>query len=269
MESLVPTLFQEIYRKHFSVAYDMTHESTWCWLTSQHIRNFYAPMCTKDVLPGACITLREEHSPKMFLWMIEEYVYILFHLHVDDHDGLLVLGHELLLLAHSRCCRKRGGGWGLHRMSPTPLDRLPACTLKTLKCVVQAKDTIQLEHLAWGVFDNVMGKMPQLSGFETYSQILRCLVDKAYKGLQMHCTVCISALFGIEVTIIRLIPGGPEPQKSARPERYSSTRDAIKELRGSYSALKDKQDSVGGDQASAEVVQTADPNIHALKWMKE
>ena len=38
---------------------------------------------------------------------------------------------------------------------------------------------------------------------------------------------------------------------------------------GSYSTFKDKLDSVGGDQASGEVVQTADLNIHAMKWMKE
>ena len=122
------------------------------------------------------------------LWMIEEYAFILSHLCVDDCDGLLVLGHELLLLAHSRCCRKRGGGRGSCRMGPTPLDRLPACTLETLELVVWATDTLQLECLVWAVFDNVMGlgKMPQLSGSETYGQILRCLVDKGCKGLHMH-----------------------------------------------------------------------------------
>ena len=30
--------------------------------------------------PGPCILLREGHRPKMFLWMIEEYVYILSQL---------------------------------------------------------------------------------------------------------------------------------------------------------------------------------------------
>ena len=195
------------------MAYDMTQESTWHWLTGQHIQDFYAPMNTRDDLPGACITLHEGHQPKMFLWMI------LSHLRVNDCDGLLVLGHELLLLACSRCCRKRGGGWGSHRTGPTPLDRLPTCTVKTLECAVRATDTIQLERLAWDVFDNVMGpgKTPQLSRFETYGQILRRLVDKAYKGLQMHCPACTSASFGVEVTTIRLRPGGFEPQKPGRP----------------------------------------------------
>ena len=149
--------------------------------------------------------------------MIEEYAFILSQLCVNDHDRLLVLGHELLLLVHSGCCRKRGGGWGSCCRGPTPLDQLPACTLKTLEHMVPATDTIQLECLVWAVFDNVMGlgKMPQLSRFETYSQILRCLVDKAYKRLHMCCPAHTSASFGMEITTIRLIPGGPEPQKSA------------------------------------------------------
>ena len=45
--------------------------------------------------------------------------------------------------------------------------------------------------------------------------------------------------------------------------------DVRKEFAGSYSTFKDKQDSTGGDQASGEVIQTADPNIHAMKWMNE
>ena len=110
MESLVPTLFHEIYRKCFGMTYDVTQESTWCWLTTQHISDFYAPAYTRDDPPSLCITLREGHRPKMFLWMIEEYAFILCHLCGDDRDGFLVLGHELLLLACSRCCRKRGGG---------------------------------------------------------------------------------------------------------------------------------------------------------------
>ena len=36
MES--PTLFYEIYRKCFGAAYDMSQESTWHWLTNEHIR---------------------------------------------------------------------------------------------------------------------------------------------------------------------------------------------------------------------------------------
>ena len=129
MESLVPTLFHEIYRKHFGVAYDMTQESTWHWLTGKHIHDFSTPAYTRDDPPQPCITLRKGHRPKMFLWMMEEYVYILFKLHVDDQDGQMVLAHELLLLMHSRCCRKRGGGGlGLCQTVVQSLDGLPVCS---------------------------------------------------------------------------------------------------------------------------------------------
>ena len=79
----------------------------------------------------------------MFLWMIEEFAFVLCHLHKDDQDGALVLGHELLLLAHSWCCQKRGSCCA----GPTPLDRLPVCTSKTLEHAVLVTNTIQLEHL--------------------------------------------------------------------------------------------------------------------------
>ena len=109
MEDLIPTLFHEIYRKCFGVSYDVTQESNWHWLTNQHIHDFYVPAYTRDNPPGMCIILCQGLWPKMFLWMIEEYAFILSHLCINDCNGLLVLGHELLLLVHSRCCRKRGG----------------------------------------------------------------------------------------------------------------------------------------------------------------
>ena len=108
MEKHAPALFLEIYWKHFSATYDATQESTWQWLMAQHINDFYAPAYTRDDQPNTCLTLREGHRPKMFLWMVEEFAFILCHLHKDDQDGALVLGHELLLLAHSHCRQKRG-----------------------------------------------------------------------------------------------------------------------------------------------------------------
>ena len=66
MDSLVPTLFHEIYRKHFDATYDMTQDSTWHGLTAQHISNFYTPTYIRDDTPSMCITLRKGHRPKMF-----------------------------------------------------------------------------------------------------------------------------------------------------------------------------------------------------------
>ena len=136
MDSLMPTLFHEIYRKRFGVTYYVAQENTWCWLTAQHKSDFYVPVYTGSDPLNPCITLCEGHRPKMFLWMVEEYTFILCHLCGDDRDGFLVLGHELLLLACSWCCQKRGGSRGLRRAGPTPLDRLPTCTFETLERVV-------------------------------------------------------------------------------------------------------------------------------------
>ena len=68
----------------------------------------------------------------------------------------------------------------MHHAGPTPLDRLPACTFETLEHAVLATDTIQLERLAWAVFDNIMGpgETPPLSGLETYNQIIGRLSGK-------------------------------------------------------------------------------------------
>ena len=196
--------------------------------------------------------------------MVEEFAFILCHLCKDDQDGAMVLGHELLLLAHSRCRRKRGS----HRAGATPLDRLPACSFQTLERAMLVLDTIQLERLAWVVFDNIMGlgEAPPLCRFETYDQIVRCLASKAYKGVHMRCPACTSASFGTEVTTMTAV--NPESQKSTRPPHYTMTRDVREEFRGSYSAYKEKQDSAGRDQSYAPT-HPVDPNTQGMKWMKE
>ena len=248
MEKHVPTLFlEDIPEALQRMTYDATQESTWQWLTAQHISDFYAPAYTRDDPPNTCLTLREGHRPKMFLWMVEEFTFILCHLCKDDQDGALVLGHKLLLLACSHCRRKRGS----HRVGATPLDRLPACSFQTLEHTMLAPDTIQLEHLAWAVFDNIMGpgEAPPLCGFETYDQIVRCLASKAYKGVHMHCPVRTSTSFGTEVTTSTVV--NPESRKSTKPLRYTMTWDVREEFRGSYSAYKEKQDIAERDQSYA------------------
>ena len=87
--------------------------------------------------------MHEGNQPKMFLWMLEEYMYILSKLCMDDRDGLMVLGHELLLLTWSRCCRKRGGGRASCHPGALSLDHLLACSRDILEhAVCSTKDTI-------------------------------------------------------------------------------------------------------------------------------
>ena len=200
----------------------------------------------------------------MFLWMVEKFTFILCHLPKDDWDGALVLGHELLLLAHSRCRQKRGS----HCAGATSPDRLPTCSFKTLEHAMLVPDTIQLERLAWAVFDNIMGpgEAPPLYGFETYNQIVGCLASKAYKGVHTRCPACTSASFGAEGTTSNM--ESPEPKKGTRPQHYTMTQDVREEFGGSYSAFKEKQDIVGKNQSCA-LMHLVDPNTQGMKWMKE
>ena len=104
-----------------------------------------------------CMMKCEGHRPKMFLWMLEEFSYILGWLCEDDRDGCMVLGHELLLLTCSRCCSKRGGARGLCQSSMLSVDLLPACSLDTLECSIHAsKDTTSLKGLVWAVYNNLL-----------------------------------------------------------------------------------------------------------------
>ena len=201
---------------------------------AQHISDFYMPAYTRSDPPSLCIILREGHRPKMFLWMVEEYAFILCHLHRDDCDGFLVLGHELLLLACSQCCQKREGGRGSCCMqAQLPLDRLPACTFQNLgACAVQAAGTIQLERLAWAVFDNIMGPVARRHYFLSWRCIMKsveCQAGKAYKGLHM-CTAQLRtfASFGADATS-RPRPGDSDLKKPGRPQCYSMTWDVRKE----------------------------------------
>ena len=148
------------------------------------------------------------------------------------------------------------------------LDRLPTYSFQTLEHAMLVPDTIQLERLAWAVFDNIMGpgEAPPLCGFEMYVQIIRHLASKAYKGVHMHCPAHTSASLGTEVTTATVV--NPESKKSTRPQRYTMTRDVREEFRGSYSAYKEKQDSAERDQSYAPTC-LVDPNTQGMKWMKE
>ena len=97
MENLVPTLFHEIYRKHFGATYDSSQ--IYLALVDQptHMRLLRASLHQGRSAPCVCNHTQRPQAQD-FQWMLEEYVYILSPLCVDDRDGLMVIGHELLLL---------------------------------------------------------------------------------------------------------------------------------------------------------------------------
>ena len=265
---MTPTLFAEIYRMRFSASYDPTQESTWHWLTNENIQDFTTPCYTREDPPHPCMMKHEGHRPKMLLWMIEEFIYIMGCLCDEDRDGHIVLGHELLLLVWSQCCRKRGGGRGPHHASALLMDSLPACSPETLECIVWAlKDTISLECLTWAVYDNilVLGPTPRLSGMESYGQVVRHLMEKAYKGLHMWCPGCTSMVFvwvGRLWSIVTIPWRSTEQMETA----VSSTHHSL--WREGFSMMQDIWESAKSDQATGGQSEL-DPIKDMLKWMKE
>ena len=204
--------------------------------------------------------MHKGHRSKMFLWMLEEFEYILFGLHADDQDGLMVLGHKLLLLMHSRCCRKRRGGRASFCPAVLSLDHLPACSRDTLEHAVHSsKDGVALECLAWAVYDNQLApeKSLSLSGFESYGQVLQCLVAKAFKGIQMHCLVHTSVVFKLieRLKSVVIVLQKSLQTESSWIEEYPMTRDVREEFAGG--------DHVAGRE------KPLDLDADMLKWMKE
>ena len=119
------------------------------------------------------------------------------------------------------------------------------------------QDTMALEHLAWAMYDNQLrlGKLLSLSSFESYGQVLQCLVDKAFRGLQACCLACTSAVFKpVEKVKVKSVVN--VPQKAPWTERYPMTRDVWEEF-------------AGGDQVARGWEQPLDPETDASKWMKE
>ena len=185
----------------------------------------------------------------MFLWILEEFVYILGLLH-KDRDRHMVLGHELLLLTCSRCCSKRRGGRGLCHISALSIDLLPACSLDTLECTVWAlKDTMSLECLTWEVYNNLLvpGQSLLLSGFNSYGQVVQHLVDKVYKGLHSQCLSHTSAVFE---------PYGESQIHCHGPAKILTSRRTQNDVGHEFAK---------GDQATGQL----DPVLDALKWMWE
>ena len=111
-----------------------------------------------------------------------------------------------------------------------------------------------------------LGKRPPLSGFETYNQIIRCLMDKTYKGLYTRCPVRTSASFDVEEEK----PGlrNPDCKRNDKPRCYSMTRDVREKFSGSYSTPREGQD-IAGEYQSSTPMPMVNPNTQGMKWMKE
>ena len=85
-------------------------------------------------------------------------------------------------------------------------------------------DTTSLECIAWVVYDNLLAltESLSLSGYESYGQVLQCLVDNVYRGLNTHCLVHTSALFKPEGRLKSVVK---VPQKSPQTRKFPMMRD--------------------------------------------
>ena len=108
-----------------------------------------------------------------------------------------------------------------------------------------SKDTTSLERLSWVVYDNLLAprKSPSLSGYESYGQVLQCLVDNAYRGLHIHCLVHTSALFKPEGRLKSVVM---VPQRSPQARKFPMMRDMREEFA--------KEDQATGGQLDPVVI---------------
>ena len=70
----------------------MTHlMSCLRWWINENIRDFIVPTFICGDLLQACTVRYKGHSPKVLLWIMEEFFYISHDLTEEDRDGHIVL----------------------------------------------------------------------------------------------------------------------------------------------------------------------------------
>ena len=70
-------VFLVVFHAHFDACYDVSNESCMRWWINENIRDFIAPTFIHGDLPQVCNVRREGHCPKVLLWIMEEFFYIL------------------------------------------------------------------------------------------------------------------------------------------------------------------------------------------------
>ena len=137
------------------------------------------------------------NCPKVLLWIMEEFFYILHDLTEEESDGHVTLGFELMIEAEHRYRIKQGGGIRCC-CSPSHASSTLPCSQEMLECITWGKpDSKTLEGLVWSVYDGLLslGPTPKLAGPKSYNQVTRCLAAKVFRGLQVHCSARTSAQF--------------------------------------------------------------------------
>ena len=116
-----------------------------CWRDVVHDwPNFHAPSMSVVNLDEVNL-LHLGHHLKMFLFLLEEMVYVYAHISADDVDGMWVMAYEVLAMAEMwyRLCKR----------STNPQDMIGGDAMSR----VVLGDLTGLEKLMWVVFDRALG----------------------------------------------------------------------------------------------------------------
>ena len=213
-------------------------------------------MYIRGDLPQACTVQCEGHRPKVLLWIMEEFFYILHDLTEEDCDGCIVLGYELMIEAE-HWYRIKGRGIGCHH-SPSHASSALPCSQEMLEHIAWGKpDSKTLDCLVWSVYNGLfsLGPTPKLAGPESYNQVTRCLAAKVFRGLQVHCLARTSAQFDEppqpKVQSVVLAP--PQSEITRKTEAMGTASPKVEDT---------EEGAVGGELC-------VDPDKHLMAWMRD
>ena len=139
-----------------------------CWRDVVHDwPNFHAPSMSVVDLDEVNL-LHSGHHPKMFLFLLEEMVYMYTRVGADDANGLWVMAYEVLIMAEM--------WYFLRKRSANPQDMMWG---DAMSCVVLG-DLVRLEKLAWAISDRALatGVSPELRPNESWERMVHGIFDK-------------------------------------------------------------------------------------------
>ena len=149
-------VFLAVFHACFNACYDTSNESCLRWWINENICDFIAPTYIHGDPLQPCMVQHKGHCPKVLLWIMEEFFYILHDLTEEDHNGHVILSYELMMEAKHRYRIKWGGGAGCCH-SPSHASSTPLCSSETLECVAWTKpDSKTLECLVWSVYNGLI-----------------------------------------------------------------------------------------------------------------
>ena len=117
--------------------------------------------------------LHSGHHPKMFLFLLEEMVYVYARISTDDIDGLWVMAYKVLAMAEL--------WYHLRKRSANPQDMTRGEAMSR----IVLGDLAGVEKLMWAVFDGALaaGASPELRPDESWERVVRGIFDKlVYAG---------------------------------------------------------------------------------------